>query len=176
MEQIPFAAALEIDRRLLGAYEHGRIPVPFYVAARVCTKFYANPAFLVNGWPPRKLPTAAAFMHRKDIPARALLSDAYDRFLKSNVEAEHDYIESMLRGCVADIGFDTEKMLALFNDKRNPAENAQRLFDHFVRNYLTPQGKGDQAYFFLQMTEMFARFVQFTERAKPPVKDTTGKK
>jgi transcriptional regulator with XRE-family HTH domain len=154
-----FARELGITRDRLASYEYGRAPLRFDIAARVCTRFHANPAFLANNWLPQRMALSTSLINQPDVPPQMLFSEAYDRFLKRCVEPEHDQFESMLKSHLLDIGVPAEKFLAYMDGKRSPAVAALHVFDEFVREHVVPASPANQAIFFAEMTYLLKRFV-----------------
>ena len=154
-----FARELGITRDRLASYEYGRAPLRFDIVARVCTRFYANPAFLANNWLPQRMALSTSLINRPEVPPQMLFSEAYDRFLKHSIEPEHDHFESMLKSHLLDIGVPAEKFLAHMDGKRSTAVVALRVFDDFVREHVVPASPANQAIFFAEMTYLLKRFV-----------------
>lgn len=155
LEQVAFARQLEIDSRLLGAYEHGRIPLPYYVGSRLWEKFDVNPQWLVENGFPMSLPFKAALMPR-DIPPRMLFSEAYEKFIKLRLKAEID-LRDLLMTAALELP-DAKLYLRCFEGEPSEGIIALRLASQFIEDRIVFAERTNQASFCHALIEFLSEW------------------
>lgn len=92
-----------IDSNRLASYEHGRNPVPFFVANKICESLRVNLRWIATGESPIKLFMAVSPFIIEQIPKKLLFSEVFDGLLSSFFLAELTGIASQHHCDIEDI-------------------------------------------------------------------------
>jgi transcriptional regulator with XRE-family HTH domain len=89
LTRVAFAREIESGISALANYEAGRVPLPFDVAHRICTRFYFSYAWLAEGKGDMRdyQPIVG-----KDVPSRSLFSEVYKAGLGSELRMRKQVI------------------------------------------------------------------------------------
>ena len=87
LSQVAFAQEVELDSGRLASYEHGRVPLRYWVARKICYRFNICQRWLATGVePPVRYYVAVHGYVEDEIPKHALFSEIYDERLAPHVE------------------------------------------------------------------------------------------
>lgn len=116
ISQAEFARRAGVDSRALGTYEHGRVPLPFYVFLRAYKQFNISPLWLAIGAGTKRLDWYFEEDYfSRAIGERELFSAVWDRDLKKSCARESANL-------VETIGFTICDLDELNNDLGHPVD------------------------------------------------------
>ncbi len=89
LTRVAFAREIEVGTSALANYEAGRVPLPFDVAHRICTRFYFSYVWLAEGKSDMRdyQPIVG-----KDVPTRSLFSEVYNAGIGSELRMRRQIV------------------------------------------------------------------------------------